>query len=292
MQAGAGHSSPIVVGARVYLFSRMGEQESISARDLASGKEVWRQAYDAPYQMNPAATAHGKGPKSTPVHDRGRIYTFGISGIVSAWQAQDGKLLWRKDFKKDFPSTVPEFGVAMSPIVAANLVIVHAGGVGNGAVLALDPATGETKWTWKGDGPAYASPIVATFAGTPQIVTQSQRHLVSLSLDGTPLWQIPFVTEYEQNSITPIASGDLLIYSGISQPTIAIRPALTAGKWHDGGGVAERGRADVHEHGGRIGRLAVRPHAPEPRPVLLPRRQERQDVCGRPRAGRARTPPW
>ena len=231
IQAGAGHSSPIVVGGRVYLFSRMGEQESMSARELATGKEVWRQAYDAPYQMNPAATAHGKGPKSTPVHDRGRLYTFGISGILTAWQAQDGRVLWRRDFKKEFPSTVPDFGVAMSPIVASDLVIVHAGGTDNGAVMAVDPASGTTKWTWKGDGPAYASPIVATFAGAQQILTQTQRHLVSLALDGRLLWQLPFETEYAQNSITPVAVGDLLIYGGISKPTTAIRPTLTAGKW-------------------------------------------------------------
>ena len=105
IQAGIGHASPIVVAGRVYLFSRTGEQESISARDLMTGKELWRQAYDAPYTMNSAATAHGKGPKSTPVHDRGRIFTFGISGVLSAWQAQDGRLLWRKDFKKEFKST-------------------------------------------------------------------------------------------------------------------------------------------------------------------------------------------
>ena len=231
VQAGAGHSSPVVVGGRVYLFSRMGEQESMSARDVASGKEVWRQAYDAPYQMNSAATTHGKGPKSTPVHDRGRLYTFGISGILTAWQAQDGHVVWRRDFRKEFPSTVPDFGVAMSPIVVSNLVVVHAGGSGNGAVMALDPSSGITKWTWKGDGPAYASPIVATFAGTPQIVTQTQRHLVSLALDGKLRWQLPFETEYAQNSITPIAAGDLLIYGGVSKPTTAIKPALVAGKW-------------------------------------------------------------
>src|SRR5574339_1254633 len=127
-QVGIGHSSPVIAAGRVYLFSRSGEQEAISARDLASGRELWRQAYAAPYQMNPAAASHGKGPKSTPVVDRGRAFTFGIAGTLSAWQTQDGKLLWRKDFKKDFPSTVPEFGVAMSPIVADNLLILHAGG--------------------------------------------------------------------------------------------------------------------------------------------------------------------
>ena len=76
VQAGAGHASPIVAAGRVYLFSRTGEQEAVSARDLATGKEIWRAAYDAPYQMNSAATSHGKGPKSTPVHDRGRLFTL------------------------------------------------------------------------------------------------------------------------------------------------------------------------------------------------------------------------
>lgn len=232
VQAGIGHASPIVAAGRVYLFSRTGDQESISARDLMTGKELWRQAYDAPYTMNPAATAHGKGPKSTPVHDRGRIFTFGISGVLSAWQAQDGRLLWRKDFKKEFKSTIPDFGVAMSPIVAGDLLILHAGGIGEGAVMALDPASGTTKWAWKGDGPAYSSPIVAEFGGTRQIVTLSQRSVVGLSLaDGALLWQLPFTTEYDQNSVTPVVVGDAIVYSGIAKPTTAIRVSRNAGKW-------------------------------------------------------------
>jgi outer membrane protein assembly factor BamB len=232
VQAGAGHASPIVAAGRVYLFSRTGEQEAVSARDLATGKEIWRAAYDAPYQMNSAATSHGKGPKSTPAHDRGRLFTFGISGVLSAWQAQDGRLLWRRDFKKEFPSTSPDFGVAMSPIVVGDLAIVHAGGIGNGALLALDVTSGATKWSWKGDGPAYASPIVADIAGTRQVVTQSQRHIVGLSLaDGRLLWEIPYTTEYEQNSITPVVVNDLLIYGGLNKPTTAVRISAAAGKW-------------------------------------------------------------
>ena len=108
--AGIGHSSPVVSGNRVFLFSRIGEQEALTAYDAASGKQIWRQAYDAPYQMNPAATSHGKGPKSTPVVDRGRIVTLGISGILSAFDAATGKVLWRHDFRKDFTSREPDFG--------------------------------------------------------------------------------------------------------------------------------------------------------------------------------------
>ena len=230
--AGIGHSSPVVAGTRVYLFSRIGEQEAVTAYDSASGRQIWRQLYDAPYQMNPAATGHGKGPKSTPVVDAGRLFTFGISGILSAWDITSGKRLWRRDFKSEFPAAAPEYGTAMSPLVVNGTVIVHAGGGGNGAILALDPVKGETRWTWKGDGPAYASPIVARFGSVPHLVTQTRQHVVGLSAtDGRLLWQIPFATDYDQNIVTPVVAGDLLIYGGLSKPTVAIRVAERDGRW-------------------------------------------------------------
>jgi outer membrane protein assembly factor BamB len=232
VQAGEGHASPIVAADRVYLFSRRAEQEVVTAYEVATGKEIWRQAYDAPYQMNSAATSHGKGPKSTPVFDRGRVYTFGIGGILSAWDAGSGKLLWRSDFKKAFPSTSPDFGVAMSPIVASGKLIVHPGGPGNGAVVALDPMSGKQIWSWKGDGPAYASPIAATIDGVTQVITQTQKHVVGLSLaDGTLLWQIPFTTDYDQNSVTPVVMRDLVVFSGIGKPLFAYRVARQGGQW-------------------------------------------------------------
>jgi outer membrane protein assembly factor BamB len=232
VKVGSGHASPIVSAGLVYLFSRTGEQESVSARELTTGKEIWRQAYDAPYEMNPAAAGHGKGPKSTPVLDRGRLYSFGIGGVLSAWRARDGRLLWRKDFRKTFKSTVPDFGVAMSPVVADDAVIVHAGGAGGGALLALDATTGNQKWSWPADGPAYASPVVADLAGTRQVITLSQRYLIALRLaDGTPLWRIPFTTEYDQNTVTPLVVNDLVIYGGISRPTTAVRVSQAGGTW-------------------------------------------------------------
>jgi outer membrane protein assembly factor BamB len=230
--AGSGHASPIVADGRAYLFFRVGEQEILTSYDLATGKEIWRQTYDAPYQLNPAAVGHGKGPKATPADDRGRIYTFGISGILSAWQAKDGQLLWRKDFRKDFSRTSPDYGVAMSPLVEGDVVIVHAGGTGNGALLALDSAKGTVRWAWKGDGPAYASPIVARFSGVPQVITQTQSHVVAVALaDGRALWQIPFTTDFDQNIVTPVVVGDLLIYSGNQKPLAAVRVTQQGSKW-------------------------------------------------------------
>jgi outer membrane protein assembly factor BamB len=226
--AGLGHSSPIVAERRVYLFSRPTEQEALAAYDLASGRQLWQKTYDASYDVNPAAARHGKGPKSTPVFDAARVFTFGISGILSAWQARDGQLLWRKDFS----ATSPEYGTATSPLVAEGLLIVFSGGPGNGALMALDAAKGVVRWEWKGDGPAYSSPVVANFSGVAQVIVQSQRHLVAVALrDGRPLWQIPFTTSFNQNIVTPLVVGDLLIYSGFDQPLTAVRAAQQGTKW-------------------------------------------------------------
>jgi outer membrane protein assembly factor BamB len=228
---GIGHASPVIAGDRVFLHSRIAEQEVVAAYDLASGKQLWQHKYDVPYQMNPAATSHGKGPKSTPAVDRGRLFTLGITGVLSAFDTRTGKLLWRKEHK-EFPVTAPDFGTAMSPVVDGNQLIIHAGGPKNGALIAYDTATGSAKWSWKGDGPAYASPVIATLGGTRQVVTQTQANIVGLSAaKGTLLWQIPFTTDYEQNIITPVIIDGLLVYAGLNKPTTAVRVAQAGGKW-------------------------------------------------------------
>ena len=231
-KVGIGHSSPVVSDGRVYQFSRLAEQEIVTAFDVASGKQIWQQRYDAPYQMNPAATTHGKGPKSTPVAADARLFTLGIDGVLTGFDAATGKLLWRKHYAKEFDASSPDFGVAMSPLVDNGLVIAHVGGNKSGALVALDVASGAEKWSWKGDGPAYASPVVATFGKTRQIVTQSRSHVVGIgAADGSLLWRIPLTTAYDQNIVTPVVAGDLVIYSGIDKPLTAVRIEQRAGKW-------------------------------------------------------------
>jgi outer membrane protein assembly factor BamB len=230
--AGIGHSSPVVSSNRVFLLSRVGEQEAVTAFDVATGTQVWRQTYDAPYQMNPAATSHGKGPKSTPIVDRGRVVTLGISGILSAFDAASGKVLWRHDFRQEFKPAEPDFGASMSPIIDGDHVIAHVGGGGGGALIAFNLADGARRWTWKAEGPAYASPIIATFGGARHLVTQSQKHVIGIApADGRELWRIPFTTDYDQNIVTPVAVDAMLIYAGLSKPTTAVRLVQDGGAW-------------------------------------------------------------
>ncbi len=225
---GLGHASPVVALGRVMVHARQGDREVVSAFDLKSGKRLWQDAYDAPYQMNPAARAHGPGPKSTPLVEGGRVFTLGIGGVLSAYDVNTGKRLWQTNP----PATLPLYGTAMSPVADGAHVIAHVGGHDNGALTAFDAGTGKVVWRWRGDGPGYASPLVAEIGGTHQVITQTQKYVVGIAArDGRLLWQVPFHTNYDQNSITPLVLGDTVIYSGLDQGTTAVRVLPQSGKW-------------------------------------------------------------
>jgi outer membrane protein assembly factor BamB len=216
---GPGYSTPIAVDARVFVHARDGEQETVTAYDVETGRQLWRDAYPAPYRVNQAAASHGPGPKSSPAFAQGRVYTFGISGILTCYDAASGKVAWRKQPSPEQPL----YGVATSPIVVDGVAVVFAGGHERGALIGFDAVTGAVRWQWAGGAPAYASPVVATLAGVKQLVTQSRTHVVGVGLDGKLLWQIPIESPYDQNSVTPIVAGDLVIVSALSNPTTALR---------------------------------------------------------------------
>jgi len=225
---GEGYSTPIVVGNRVYQFSRQQENEVMRAIDAASGKVVWEKSYAAPFEMVSATKRHGPGPKSTPTYADGRLFTFGMSSIITAWDAASGKELWRKPAGP----LQPQFHTAMSPLVDGGQVILHIGGDRNGALTAFDVATGAVKWEWKGDGPAYGSPIIAEIGGARQLLLFSQQNFVGVNpANGQLLWSVPFEARSTTNSITPLVSGNMVIVSGQGKPLTAYVVANRGGKW-------------------------------------------------------------
>jgi outer membrane protein assembly factor BamB len=212
----------------VYVHARVGGDEVVSAHDLADGRTRWTQRQAVAYTPMSAAAGHGAGPKSTPLLHQGRLYTFGAGGTISCFDAATGGVVWRKESSARFKEAWPLFGVAQSPVADGANVFVHAGGSGSSALFALDAATGAERWAFTAHAPAYAAPMVATLAGVRQVVTLTEKHVVGVSAaDGTLLWSYPFTTAYDQNAITPIVHGDLVIVSGIQKGVTALRVART-----------------------------------------------------------------
>ena len=217
---GLGDATPALVGDKLYVFVRQGEDEVTLCLNAGDGKELWQDKYAA--QAVTGAAARHPGTRSSPAVADGKVVTLGVGGILSCLDTATGKVVWRKD---EFPKAVPQFFTGMSPVVVDGMCIVHLGGKDNGAIIAFDLATGNQKWKWAGDGPAYASPVLMTVVGTKQIVVQTEKNVVGVAVaDGKLLWQIPSPAQGRFfNSATPIVDGQTVIYTGQGQGTRAVK---------------------------------------------------------------------
>jgi outer membrane protein assembly factor BamB len=211
VNVGFGDASPVRAGKKIFLFTRQGTDEVILCLDASTGKELWKNGYPAPAVSGPAGSH--PGPRSTPSFSNGKIVTFGVSGILSCLDAVNGKLLWRKE---NPANALPSFFTGMSPLITDGMCIVHVGKKDTGAVIAYDMITGNERWKWSGDGPAYSSPSVMTVDGKKLIIVITEKNIMALGLsDGKLLWQLPApVQQRFYNCVSPYIDGQTIVYSG------------------------------------------------------------------------------
>jgi hypothetical protein len=221
VEVGEGYGTPLIVGDVVYVFTRIDGQEGMTALDAATGRQRWRSSYPAPYTPSKAAEKHGASPKATPLFHDGRLFSLGISGIVSAFDAESGKQLWQSAAPKE----APFYGAAVSPLAFRDLVIVHPGDYG--PLTAFDVRSGAVKWTAGSNG-FFASPILVTLDGTMQVVSVTLDYVIGVSLDGRILWRFPF--DAKGGATMPVLNNDTIIVNSPDR-VIAFRPRLRDGAW-------------------------------------------------------------
>ena len=226
VDVGEGYATPLVVADTVYLFTRRNGSEVMTALRADTGRELWHTSYPAPYAPATPAAAHGVGPKATPLFHNGRLFTLGITGIVSAFDSSTGTLAWQTPAAREHPS----YGTAVSPVGDENLIIVHPGN--HGPLTAFDANTGAVKWTAGNDRGAYASPMIVELGGVRQVVTMTQRSVLGVSLsDGARLWEYPWLSRSTPSAITPLVYDETLIVGGEGMAVTALKPARRDGKW-------------------------------------------------------------
>jgi outer membrane protein assembly factor BamB len=233
VEVGEGYSSPVVASGRAFVHGRRDPEEIVTAINLADGRVIWQQKYTASFQKNQYAVRMAKGPNSTPLVSGDRLFTLGVTGILTAWDAATGRRLWSKDYSKSVDTSKLFCGTAASPLASGGLVVVQVGSdIHGGLVCALDPATGNSRWEWRGPGPGYASPVIIDVAGKAQIVTLTNSSVVGLDAKtGGELWTVPFPDEWHENIVTPVWTGSHVIVSGVRQGTHAYALKQASGKW-------------------------------------------------------------
>ncbi|MGC1391849.1 MAG: PQQ-binding-like beta-propeller repeat protein [Bacteroidales bacterium] len=209
---GFGDATPVIVGNKIYLNTRQGDQEVVLCLDAATGKELWKNAYPSMAVTGPSASQH-PGPRGTPAVSNGKIVTFGAAGILSCLDATNGKLIWRKDNPSN---AFPAFFTGASPLLTDGMCILHIGKKDDGQVIALDLSSGAEKWKWSGEGPSYSSPSVMTVEGKKLLIVITEKNIMALGLaDGKQLWQISTpVQQRYYNCVSPYIDGQTIYLTG------------------------------------------------------------------------------
>lgn len=109
------------------------ETDSVYALDAVTGKELWRHSYPCS-SKDPNGYP---GPRCTPTADGERVYSLSRHGHFFCLEAATGKVLWSKEFGKDFGAKTPTWGFSGSPLIEGDWVITEVGGAGH-SVVALN----------------------------------------------------------------------------------------------------------------------------------------------------------
>ncbi|MDX1501202.1 MAG: PQQ-binding-like beta-propeller repeat protein [Thermoanaerobaculia bacterium] len=251
LEVGEGYSMPSMASGRLYHFDRHGDRARLTARDAATGREIWRTEYPTAYTDY---YGYSGGPRASPLIDGDRVYTYGVEGRLRCHRAADGELVWEVDTVARFGVVQNFFGVGSSPAVEGDLLIAQVGGSppesppihsgevqGNGtALVAFDKTTGAVRWTASDELASYSSPVLATIDGRRWGFLFSRGGLIGFdprrgSVDFFFPWRARLLESV--NAATPVVVADRVLIAETYGPGAAlleVRPGGYEVVWQDG----------------------------------------------------------
>lgn len=210
---GGGYASFVIAGGRAFTIEQRGDQEVVAAYDLPSGREVWTNQWSAAF----SELMGGDGPRATPTWSDGHLYALGARGELRCLNEATGRTVWRINILEDNGATNLQWGMAASPLIVDDTVVVLPGGPNGRSVVAYDRRTGTRVWSALDDRQAYSSPMLVTLGGVRQILVLSASRLMGLTPEnGKLLWEHPWVTQFDVNASQPlvVAPDRVFISSG------------------------------------------------------------------------------
>lgn len=213
---GGGYASFVIARGRAFTIEQRAAEEVVAAYDIRTGRELWTNAWPALFQE----FMGGDGPRATPTWADGRVYALGAKGELRALDNATGRVLWRTNILDDNGATNLQWGMAASPLVIDDTVVVLPGGSNGRSVVAYNRHTGERAWAALADQQAYVAPMLATLSGVSQILVFSASRLMGITPDrGELLWEYPWRTEFDINAAQPLVVGDNRVFLSSSYGT-------------------------------------------------------------------------
>lgn len=182
---GAGHGSAAVAGDRIFVLGMPDTMGVIYSFDM-QGKLLWEKEYGLEWYRNYT------GVRSTPTIEDGLLYFISGQGVVYCLETGNGEIRWSVDMFERFGAQETRWGIAESPLLDGDRIILTPGGQEHN-VVALDRFTGELVWSARGNGDqsAYCSPILAEHNGTRLIFTMTSESILGIDAEsGDTYWSI------------------------------------------------------------------------------------------------------
>ena len=219
---GRGHSSPIIVGQRIFLTTCQEAKgtQSVLCFSRESGDLLW-QTTICTGNLSPQIHPNNTHASQTIVATQDRLFAnfWNNDQVELASLDHDGNLIWQKtvgDFLPKYP-----FGYGASPCLFDDLVIVSLECEKIGALVAFHQKDGKERWRTPRDrGTGYSSPIVHRVAGRDQLLISGSWSVRSYDpKDGQPLWSVEGPWEVTCGTMVSTA---LDLYVGWPAPSIPI----------------------------------------------------------------------
>jgi outer membrane protein assembly factor BamB len=222
---GGGYASFVVARGRAFTIEQRGPQEVVAAYDVPTGRELWANGWNAEFRE----LMGGDGPRATPTWADGRVYALGAQGELRSIDDTTGRTVWRTNIIDDTGAKNLQWGMAASPLIVDNTVVVLPGGSSAQSIVAYQRDTGARAWSAEGDQQAYSSPMLVTLAGVRQILVFSASRLMGVSPNGGKvLWSYPWKTQFDINASQPLIVGDDRVFISTGYGTGAAVIELTA----------------------------------------------------------------
>ena len=209
-------------------------KEAATAYNAATGKTIWMSAYAPSW---PYTNVYGPGPRTAPLIDGDLLFCQSASGDLVCMTMDRGKILWRKNYAKDFGAkwfggNAPgSSGTAASrhgnngqPVTDAKYIYAPAGGHTGASLVCLEKKTGNLVWKSGTDYAAYSGLMRGKLAGEEQIIMVTAANMIGYrAKDGKILWSVPVKTGAARNIVTPILHGDTVTVASHTVGTFQVR---------------------------------------------------------------------